>query len=41
MADLVTLDDIETAAERIAGGVVRTPTVPSPGLAPCWAPRCC
>jgi threonine dehydratase len=33
MADLVTLDDIETAAERIAGGVVRTPTVPSPGLA--------
>lgn len=32
MADLVTLDDIETAAERIAGGVVRTPTVPSPGM---------
>ncbi|BBG00498.1 MULTISPECIES: pyridoxal-phosphate dependent enzyme [Pseudonocardia] len=33
MADLVTLDDIETAAARIAGGVVRTPTVHSPGLA--------
>ncbi|MEV1295270.1 pyridoxal-phosphate dependent enzyme [Pseudonocardia sp. NPDC049635] len=32
MADLVTLDDIETAAARIAGGVLRTPTVPSPGL---------
>ncbi|WP_370588632.1 pyridoxal-phosphate dependent enzyme [Pseudonocardia sp. C8] len=32
MTDLVTLDDIETAAGRIAGGVVRTPTVPSPGL---------
>ncbi|MBC3190646.1 pyridoxal-phosphate dependent enzyme [Pseudonocardia sp. C8] len=29
---MVTLDDIETAAGRIAGGVVRTPTVPSPGL---------
>ncbi|MFP5022781.1 threonine/serine dehydratase [Pseudonocardia phyllosphaerae] len=32
MADLVTLDDIETAAERISGGVVHTPTIPSPGL---------
>ena len=32
MADLVTLADIEAAAERIAGQVVRTPTVPSPGL---------
>ncbi|MEU6700606.1 pyridoxal-phosphate dependent enzyme [Pseudonocardia sp. NPDC046786] len=32
MADLVTLDDIETAADRIAGDVLRTPTVPSPGL---------
>ncbi|MEQ3554120.1 pyridoxal-phosphate dependent enzyme [Pseudonocardia nematodicida] len=32
MADLVTLHDIEIAAERIAGGVVRTPTVPSAGL---------
>ena len=32
MADLVTLADIEAAAERIAGRVVHTPTVPSPGL---------
>lgn len=32
MADLVTLADIEAAAERIAGQVVHTPTVPSPGL---------
>ncbi|KAA1029614.1 pyridoxal-phosphate dependent enzyme [Pseudonocardia sp. EV170527-09] len=28
----MSIADIETAAERIAGGVVRTPTVPSPGL---------
>ncbi|WP_308282646.1 threonine ammonia-lyase [Pseudonocardia nigra] len=33
MGDLIGLEDIEAAAERIAGHVVRTPTVPSPGLA--------
>lgn len=33
MADLLTLDDIRTVAERIEGQVVRTPTLPSPGLA--------
>ncbi|RZT84473.1 threonine dehydratase [Pseudonocardia sediminis] len=32
MAELIGLDDITTAAERIAGQVVRTPTVHSPGL---------
>ncbi|MDN5919634.1 MAG: threonine/serine dehydratase [Pseudonocardia sp.] len=32
MADLFGLADIEVAAERIAGQVVRTPTVRSPGL---------
>lgn len=32
MGDLVTLDDIETAAARIAGDVLHTPTVRSPGL---------
>jgi threonine dehydratase len=30
--DLITVDDITAAAERIAGRVVLTPTVPSPGL---------
>ncbi|MFC8835531.1 threonine/serine dehydratase [Streptomyces griseoincarnatus] len=29
---MIEIADIETAAERIAGHVVRTPTVPSPGL---------
>ncbi|MFI2374531.1 threonine/serine dehydratase [Streptomyces sp. NPDC018964] len=29
---MIGIADIETAAERIAGHVVRTPTVPSPGL---------
>ncbi|QTD96330.1 threonine/serine dehydratase [Streptomyces cyanogenus] len=29
---MIDLSDIETAAQRIAGHVVRTPTVPSPGL---------
>ncbi|MGW2839306.1 threonine/serine dehydratase [Streptomyces sp. NPDC001493] len=29
---LITVSDVEAAAERIAGHVVRTPTVPSPGL---------
>ncbi|CAM5714595.1 hypothetical protein STENM223S_01055 [Streptomyces tendae] len=29
---VIEIADIETAAERIAGHVVRTPTVPSPGL---------
>lgn len=29
---LITVADVEAAAERIAGHVVRTPTVPSPGL---------
>lgn len=33
MGDLIDLAAIETAAGRIAGEVVRTPTVPSPGLA--------
>lgn len=32
MADLVDLADIEAAARQIAGQVVHTPTVPSPGL---------
>lgn len=32
MSDLITLDDIMAAADRIAGHVVHTPTVPSPGL---------
>ncbi|MEU6508193.1 threonine/serine dehydratase [Streptomyces sp. NPDC046942] len=30
---MIGISDIEAAAERIAGHVVRTPTVPSPGLA--------
>ncbi len=29
---LITVEDVEAAAERITGHVVRTPTVPSPGL---------
>ncbi|MGW1467852.1 threonine/serine dehydratase [Streptomyces sp. NPDC002308] len=29
---MITVSDVEAAAERIAGHVVRTPTVPSPGL---------
>ncbi|MFD3513507.1 threonine/serine dehydratase [Streptomyces sp. NPDC058657] len=29
---LITVEDVEAAAERIAGHVLRTPTVPSPGL---------
>ncbi|RFU85699.1 threonine/serine dehydratase [Streptomyces triticagri] len=29
---MITVADVEAAAERIAGHVVRTPTVPSPGL---------
>jgi threonine dehydratase len=29
---LISVSDVEAAAERIAGHVVRTPTVPSPGL---------
>ncbi len=33
MPDLISLDHITAAAERIAAHVVRTPTVPSPGLA--------
>lgn len=33
MTSLIGLPDIEAAARRIAGHVVRTPTVPSPGLA--------
>jgi threonine dehydratase len=32
VGELITIDDITAAAERIAGHVVRTPTVPSPGL---------
>jgi threonine dehydratase len=32
MTALIGISDIEAAAERIAGHVVRTPTVPSPGL---------
>jgi threonine dehydratase len=32
MSALIGITDIENAAERIAGHVVRTPTVPSPGL---------
>jgi len=31
--ELISLDHITEAAERVAGHVVRTPTVPSPGLA--------
>lgn len=30
---LISLDDVRAAAERIAGHVLRTPTLPSPGLA--------
>lgn len=33
VSDLITIDDITAAAERIAGHVLRTPTVASPGLA--------
>lgn len=33
MTDLISLDDITAAAQRIAGHVLRTPTIPSPGLA--------
>ena len=33
VADLITLDDITAAADAIAGHVLRTPTVASPGLA--------
>ena len=33
MPNLITLDHVAAAAERIAPHVVRTPTVPSPGLA--------
>jgi threonine dehydratase len=33
VSDLIGIDDITAAAERIAGHVLRTPTVPSPGLA--------
>ncbi|MEU6845588.1 threonine/serine dehydratase [Streptomyces sp. NPDC046716] len=29
---MITVEDVEAAAERIAGHVIRTPTVPSPGL---------
>jgi threonine dehydratase len=32
VGDLIDLDDVRVAAERIAGHVLRTPTVPSPGL---------
>lgn len=32
MGNLIGIEDITTAADRIAGHVVRTPTVPSPGL---------
>src|SRR5690349_15107245 len=32
MADLVTIDDVRAAAEVIGGRVLRTPTLPSPGL---------
>lgn len=32
VSDLISIDDILVAADRIAGHVVRTPTVPSPGL---------
>ncbi|GAA1194225.1 threonine ammonia-lyase [Pseudonocardia alaniniphila] len=32
MSDLITIDHITAAAERIAGHVLRTPTVASPGL---------
>jgi threonine dehydratase len=33
VADLITIDDITAAADAIAGHVLRTPTVESPGLA--------
>jgi threonine dehydratase len=33
VSDLIGIDDITAAAERIVGHVLRTPTVPSPGLA--------
>ena len=32
MSPLISLDDVRAAAERIAGHVLRTPTLPSPGL---------
>lgn len=32
MSALIDIADVEAAAERIAGHIVRTPTVPSPGL---------
>lgn len=32
VGDLITIDDIRAAAERIDGRVLRTPTLPSPGL---------
>jgi threonine dehydratase len=32
MGNLIGIEDITTAADRIAGHVLRTPTVPSPGL---------
>jgi threonine dehydratase len=32
MADLLTIDDVRAAAEAIDGRVLRTPTLPSPGL---------
>ncbi len=33
VGDLIGIDDITAAADRISGHVLRTPTVPSPGLA--------
>lgn len=33
MAGLIGIDDIRDAAQRIAGHILRTPTLPSPGLA--------
>src|SRR5688500_10307936 len=32
MAELLTIDDVRAAAEGLDGRVLRTPTVPSPGL---------
>jgi threonine dehydratase len=32
VSDLIGIEDIRTAADRIAGHVLRTPTLPSPGL---------
>lgn len=32
VSELITIDDIRAAASRIAGHVLRTPTLPSPGL---------